>query len=184
MGYPYTYGRGRYDGQYPIPEVYDEALSYQQQIARINSIIHRLDSERLTMCDLNALRNELRALINDMRDDLIRKIVETESGNMDWDVTTGWYQTSPTAMTRLFNDLAVHAITVDDLAQMNMTVDQLANCGLNCYGLAVWSGEAFSNDSDWEPDGINYKGANVRKALTCEILSKAQVQDGFFVEGV
>ena len=66
---------------------------------------------------------------------------------------------------------------------MDMTVDQLANCGLNCYGLAVWSGEMFSEDSKWEPDGINYKGANVRKALTCEILSKAQVQDGYFVEG-
>lgn len=183
MAYPYTYGVNHFCGQYPIPEVYDEALSYQQQIAHINAIICRLDNERLTECDLEAIRDELKRRINSLHDEMIKIIAETKKGALDWDVTMGKYDISPTVMTRIFNDLAVHAITIDNLATMEMTVDQLANCGLNCYGLAVWSGEAFTVSGNWEPIGVDYQGTDVRKKLTAKILAHAQVQDGFFVEG-
>ena len=39
----------------------------------------------------------------------------------------------------MFNDLTVHAITVNTLNSLDMTVKDLAECGLNVRGLAVMS---------------------------------------------
>lgn len=109
-------------------------------------------------------------------------IAGSQVGLLIWNVTVGRYTGNVRAMRDFFNDVTVHAITVDTLAQLDLTVDQLAECGLNVRGLAVFSG--YLMGEDFVPEGITYDGAPpLDGKLTCSILANGEVRDGYFVEG-
>ena len=99
-----------------------------------------------------------------------------------WDVTLGRFNNNVDSMRDLFNDVTVHAITVDTLANLDLTVDGLSECGLNVRGLAVFSG--YLEEDSFVPEGVMYDGSTpVDGQLTCAILANGAVKDGFFVEG-
>lgn len=159
-------------GQITTPLVYDESLSYEQQIAHIfgsvknilgmlDALVSRADFEQF-LKDLDAEQekqlDELNASIDQrlkvLRKELLDLIGEIESGMNIWNVTQGTFSPNVQAMRDLFNDVTVHALTVDSLSTSEYTVDTLANSGLNVRGLAVYSGSLVDG---FKPEGIYFK---------------------------
>lgn len=182
------------------PLVYDESLSYEQQIACLmgqmkkvmasveqfvpNSVFQEFvafmekdqneqtkELEQYTDMQLIALKSYLISLIDKI-------VAATEI----WDVTLGRFNLNVDAMRDLFNDITVHAITVDTLAESGYTVGTLADCGLNVRGLAVFSGYLLGKE--FVPEGIQYSGSTaIDGKLTCSLLANGEVRDGYFVKG-
>ena len=189
--YPFL-GGGRTCNQITTPLVYDESLSIAQQIACLYGKIQNIDSNLLSVDDfkkfvdqLNIELNKIEKEAEDYTDGEIDKVIkileQIQIGMLVWNVVMGAYTNSVESMRDLFNDVTVHAITVDTLAQLDMTVDQLADCGLNVRGLAVFSG--YLMGEDFVPEGITYDGAPpLDGKLTCSILANGEVRDGYFVE--
>lgn len=184
-------------GQITTPMVYDESLSVAQQIALLFGRLHELDNAYVSTADFNrliadfnddqdsqtaALKSYTDSEVDALNTSLRREIDCLVMGLAIWDVTHGTYERNSTTMTRLLNDVTVHAITVDQLADLPLTVDSLADCGLNVRGLAVFSG--YLMGEDFAPHGITYEGEPLPdNALTCKILSTGIVQDGYFKQG-
>lgn len=194
--YPFL-GGGRTCNQITTPLVYDESLSVEQQIACLFGKIANIDSDFVTTVEFDDFKNQIHAEqvsqteqlegytdseIDKLDKNLRDLIAGLQVGMLIWNVTVGAYTGNVKAMRDFFNDITVHAITVDTLAQLDMTVDQLADCGLNVRGLAVFSG--YLMGEDFVPEGIMYDGdVPVDTKLTCAILANAAVRDGYFVEG-
>ena len=187
---------GRPCGQITVPLVYDESLSIAQQIACIMGRLRNIDADFVSVEDFEKfvgavnvdqekqtadLMDYTDAEIAKLDDELRKLIVGMQIGYMVWDVTEGRYADSVAAMRNLFNDITVHAITVDTLAGLDLDVDGLADCGLNVRGLAVFSGYLIGDG--FTPEGIMYEGADVDIPLTTEILANGMVRDGYFVMG-
>lgn len=85
--------------------------------------------------DFQAYQQDMRSVIADLR----KEIYELSVGTMAWNVQHGRFTSSTQAQRDMFNDLTVHAITINKLNSLEMTVSDLANCGLNVRGLAVMS---------------------------------------------
>lgn len=167
--YPFL-GSGRTCNQVATPLVYDESLSVEQQIAclfgKIGDIVSNAeldDFKRQVHAEQVEQTSQLEAYTDAETDKLgktlLRLIDGLQVGALAWNVTVGSSTESVSAMRDLFNDVAVHAITVDRLAQLDMTVDQLANCGLNVRGLAVYSGQLIGDG--FVPEGIMYDKESV-----------------------
>lgn len=195
MYYPFL-GSGRTLNQITTPLVYDESLSVAQQIACIMGKINSIDTDYVGTDEFEAFKQQLAALLDQLfanskaytdteiknLDVSLRALIEQiEEGSLQWDVTQGEYTDSVTAMRDMFNDLTVHAITVDTLAGMDMDVDGLANCGLNVRGLAVFSGYLIGED--FSPEGIMYQAIAPDANITCAVLKNAVVKDGYLMEG-
>jgi hypothetical protein len=194
--YPFL-GGGRTCNQIATPLVYDESLSVEQQIARLFGKIAIIDSDFVTTVEFDDFKSQIHAeqvaqteQLEGYTDSEIAKldkelrdlIAGSQVGMLIWNVTVGACTGNVKAMRDFFNDVAVHAITVDTLAQLDLTVDQLAECGLNVRGLAVFSGYLMGDD--FVPEGIAYDGAPpLDGKLTCSILANGEVRDGYFVEG-
>lgn len=194
--YPFL-GGGRTCNQITTPLVYDESLSVEQQIACLFGKIANIDSGFVTTVEFDDFKSQIHAeqvaqteQLEGYTDSEIAKldkelrdlIAGSQVGLLIWNVTVGRYTGNVRAMRDFFNDVTVHAITVDTLAQLDLTVDQLAECGLNVRGLAVFSGYLMGND--FVPEGITYDGAPpLDGKLTCSILANGEVRDGYFVEG-
>lgn len=194
--YPFL-GGGRTCNQITTPLVYDESLSVAQQIACLFGKIKSMDTDFVSTDEfkefINQLNNELDKIKSDaetytdgeianLDNKLIKIIEQLQIGMRIWNVTVGKYTENVTAMRDFFNDVTVHAITVDTLANMDVTVDGLTDCGLNVRGLAVFSGYLVGDD--FVPEGIMYSGDTpVDTKLTCAILANGAVRDGYFVEG-
>lgn len=194
--YPFL-GGGRTCNQITTPLVYDESLSVEQQIACLFGKIADIDSDFVTTVEFDDFKNQIHAEqvsqteqlegytnseIDKLDKNLRGLIAGLQIGTLIWNVTVGEYTGNVKAMRDFFNDVTVHAITVDQLAQLDMTVDQLADCGLNVRGLAVFSG--YLMGEDFVPEGITYDGAPpLDGKLTCSILANGEVRDGYFVEG-
>lgn len=195
--YPFL-GGGRTCNQITTPLVYDESLSVEQQIACLFGKIANIDSDFVTTVEFDDFKSQIHAeqvaqteQLEGYTDSEIAKldkelhylIADLQVGMLIWNVTVGAYTGDVKAMRDFFNDVTVHAITVDALAQLDMTVDQLADCGLNVRGLAVFSG--YLMGEDFVPIGITYDGAPpLDGKLTCSILANGKVRDGYFVEGI
>lgn len=166
--YPFL-GSGATCNQITTPLVYDESLSVAQQIACLFGKM----SGYLEVAEFKEFLNQLNAEqdqqtqqlmkyaddeISKLDDELRRLISDLQIGYMVWNVTIGKYSDSVTAMRDLFNDVTVHAVTVDTLANLDMDVDGLTNCGLNVRGLAVFSGYLIGED--FTPEGIMYDDAS------------------------
>lgn len=196
MYYPFL-GGGRTCNQITTPLVYDESLSVEQQIACLFGKIANIDSDFVKTVEFDDFKNQIHAEqvsqteqlegytdseIDKLDKNLRDLIAGLQVGMHIWNVTVGEYTANVKAMRDFFNDVAVHAITVDALAQLDMTVDQLADCGLNVRGLAVFSGYLIGGD--FVPEGIAYDGAPpLDGKLTCSILANGEIRDGYFVEG-
>lgn len=194
--YPFL-GGGRTCNQITTPLVYDESLSVEQQIACLFGKIANIDSDFVTAVEFDDFKSQIHAeqvaqteQLEGYTDSEIAKldkelrdlIAGLQVGMLIWNVTVGAYTGNVKAMRDFFNDVTVHAITVDTLAQLDMTVDQLADCGLNVRGLAVFSG--YLMGEDFVPEGTTYDGAPpLDGKLTCSILANGEVRDGYFVEG-
>ena len=194
--YPFL-GGGRTCNQITTPLVYDESLSVEQQIACMFGKIANIASDSVTTVEFDDFKSQIHAeqvaqteQLEGYTDSEIAKldkelrdlIAGLQVGVLIWNVTVGAYTGNVKAMRDFFNDVTVHAITVDALARLDMTVDQLADCGLNVRGLAVFSG--YLMGEDFVPIGITYDGAPpLDGKLTCSILANGELRDGYFVEG-
>lgn len=194
--YPFL-GGGRTCNQITTPLVYDESLSVEQQIACLFGKIAGIDSDFVTNVEFDDFKNQIHAEqvaqteqlegytdseIDKLDKNLRDLIADLQVGMLIWNVTVGAYTDNVKAMRDLFNDVTVHAITVDTLANLDLTVDGLSECGLNVRGLAVFSG--YLEGDSFVPEGVMYDGSTpVDGQLTCAILANGAVKDGFFVEG-
>lgn len=166
--YPFL-GGGRTCNQITTPLVYDESLSVEQQIACLFGKIANIDGDFVTTVEFDDFKNQIHAEqvsqteqlegytnseIDKLDKSLRDLIASLQIGALIWNVTVGTYTDNVKAMRDFFNDVTVHAITVDQLAQLDLTVDQLANCGLNVRGLAVYSGQLIGDG--FVPEGIMY----------------------------
>ena len=171
--YPFL-GGGRTCNQITTPLVYDESLSVEQQIACLFGKIANIDSDFVTTVEFDDFKNQIHAEqvsqteqlegctnseIDKLDKNLRDLLASLQIGTLIWNVTVGAYTGNVKAMRDFFNDVTVHAITVDQLAQLDMTVDQLANCGLNVRGLAVYSGQLIGDG--FVPEGIMYDEESV-----------------------
>ena len=171
--YPFL-GGGRTCNQIATPLVYDESLSVEQQIACLFGKIANIDGDFVTTVELDDFKNQVHAEqvsqteqlegytnseIGKLDKSLRDLIANLQVGTLIWNVTVGTYTDNVEAMRDFFNDVAVHAITVDQLAQLDMTVDQLADCGLNVRGLAVYSGRIIGDG--FVPEGTMYDKESV-----------------------
>lgn len=194
--YPFL-GSGRMCNQITTPLVYDESLSVEQQIACLFGKISVIYTNFVTTVEFDDFKDQIHAEqvlqteqlkeytdseISDLDKNLRNLIDGLQIGMLVWNVTVGAYTDNVKAMRDFFNDVTVHAITVDTLAQLDLTVDQLAECGLNVRGLAVFSGYLMGDD--FVPEGITYDGAPpLDGKLTCSILANGEICDGYFVKG-
>lgn len=194
--YPFL-GSGRTCNQITTPLVYDESLSVEQQIACLFGKIANVDSDFVTTVEFDDFKNQIHAEqvaqteqlegytdseIDKLDKNLRDLIAGLQVGMLIWNVTVGAYTGNVKAMRDFFNDVTVHAITVDTLANLDLTVDGLSECGLNVRGLAVFSG--YLEGDSFVPEGVMYDGSTpVDGQLTCAILANGAVKDGFFVEG-
>lgn len=182
------------------PLVYDESLSYEQQIACLMGQMKKLTAYveqfvpnsvfqefvKFMEKDQNEQTEELEQYTDDqllaLKTYLISLINQITAAMEIWDVTLGRFNNNVDSMRDLFNDVTVHAITVDTLANLDLTVNGLSECGLNVRGLAVFSG--YLEGDSFVPEGVMYDGSTpVDGQLTCAILANGAVKDGFFVEG-
>ena len=171
--YPFL-GGGRTCNQVATPLVYDESLSVEQQIACLFGKIANIGSDFVTTVEFDDFKNQIHAEqvsqteqlegytnseIDKLDKNLRDLIAGLQIGTLIWNVTVGAYTGNVKAMRDFFNDVTVHAITVDQLAQLDMTVDQLADCGLNVRGLAVYSGQLIGDG--FVPEGVMYDKESV-----------------------
>lgn len=183
------------------PLVYDESQSYQQQLACLMGQMNKL-SNKVDMYVLDSvfqdfikfMENNQNQQTSDLEKYTDKQILELKtylislidaiSAAMDiWDVTLGKFNNNVDSMRDLFNDVTVHAITVDTLADSGYTVDTLAECGLNVRGLAIYSGTLIGEE--FVPEGIFYVPPTEPTTikLTTQMLGTALVNDdGVFVE--
>ena len=186
--YPFL-GGGRTCNQITTPLVYDESLSVAQQIACLFGKIKSMDTDFVSTDEFKEFINQLNIELDKIKSDaetytdveianldnkLIKIIEQLQIGMLIWNVTVGKYTENVTAMRDFFNDVTVHAITVDTLANMDVTVDGLTDCGLNVRGLAVFGGYLVGDD--FVPEGIMYSGDTpVDTKLTCAILANGEI---------
>jgi hypothetical protein len=194
--YPYM-GTGATCNQITTPLVYDESLSIAQQIACIMGRIKEIDTSFVHTSQfadfLEWLKKDQDAQTADMREytdaevkdaanALLKLIEETQKGMMLWNVVLGKFYANTNTMRDIFNDLTVHAIDVDTLAELDMDVAQLSECGLNVRGLAVFSGYLLGEK--FRPLGVVYEDKKpLDGRITCQILAEGEVKNGYFVKG-
>lgn len=130
-----------------LPSFYWNVYSAEQRIKEICLELDKLgnysdylakkinDISYITQDDLTTLQDSLEREIGDLRN-LIKSLNMT---TLVWDVQHGYVTSSTNAMRDMFNDITVHAITIEKLNTLDMTVKDLADCGLNVRGLAVMS---------------------------------------------
>lgn len=190
-------GTGATCNQITTPLVYDESLSIAQQIACIMGRIKEIDTSFVHTSQfadfLEWLKKDQDAQTADMREytdaevkdavnALLKLIEETQKGMMLWNVVLGEFYGNTNTMRDIFNDLTVHAIDVDTLADLDMDVAQLSECGLNVRGLAVFSGYLLGEQ--FRPLGVVYEDKKpLDGRITCQILAEGEVKDGYFVKG-
>lgn len=123
----------------------DKLASYGTYLAETIDRIQAVSPEEFA-----AYQQEMRETIASLR----TEIYELSVGVMSWNVQHGRFTSSTQAQRDMFNDLAVHAITVKKLNSLEMTVNDLANCGLSVRGLAVmsyWLVDKFDLSDDFKP---------------------------------
>lgn len=132
-----------------IPKFYWDVYSQEQRwkaiceeigklsdyASMVAEVYNELDEAK---ADKSALETLATAIANQL-EDLKKLIKQLQIGQLQWDVQHGDYRDTVDAQRDMFNDVTVHSMTIEDLNALNMTVDDLANCGLNCRGLAVMS---------------------------------------------
>lgn len=150
-----------------IPKLYWDVYSQEERMKRLSMQIDRMEQYddylvKALNSALDAQDKEMEEFLEQARKELallrteIMEILQgLELGTLQWDCQTGWYANTVDAQRDMFNDLTVHALNVDQLNELDLTVDTLANCGLNCRGLAVMSRWLLDSSID-VPDEYMY----------------------------
>lgn len=144
-------------GQITTPAVYTEDLSIAQQIARIfncvKAINNRLESylslgdfqdfldwlEKEQDSQTTALQTFALDADSELETRLLKMIGDIAKTTLIWDVSRGGYYTSREAIPHLFEDVTFRGYSVGEFNSLSITVGGLAECGLNCRGMAVAS---------------------------------------------
>ena len=127
---------------------FQRLIDYSNEISSaVNELSTQIDDELADAVD------EIEDLFNSFKSEIMAIIAGIAEGSLQWDVQLGNYQSTVTAQRDMFNDVTLHALTVDALAESEYTVDTLAECGLNVRGVAVYSGSLIQNFS---PLGVFY----------------------------
>lgn len=146
-----------------VPALYWDCYSQEQRIKAICEHLHKtncyMDYVAKTLNEYGQeldeqLRLELEKLhddFDDLREELIRLVYELGAGQLTWDVQQGRYTSSVEAMRDMFNDVTVHALTIDELNALDINVNELADSGLNTRGLAVMSRWLVDHDEPLYP---------------------------------
>lgn len=155
--------------QKTVPLVYDESVSMAQQVAAIMGKLCELSQNEVTTRDLAELWD--RFVADQTRQDGVLKgytdaevadlwayLEEIADGWLIWDETKGGYSPNRDAIRHLFNDVTIHACTVEELAGWG-DCEQLADSGLTVYGLAVYSWWLFG--SNYVPYGVFTDGTTL-----------------------
>ena len=146
----------------------DKLASYGTYLAETIDRIQAVSPEEFA-----TYQQEMRETIASLR----IEIYELSVGVMSWNVQHGKFMSSTQAQRDMFNDLAVHAITVKKLNSLEMTVSDLANCGLSVRGLAVmsyWLVDKFDISDDFKAMSASYTTNGVLDATK---LNVAKVRD-------
>ena len=146
----------------------DKLASYGTYLAETIDRIQAVSPEEFA-----TYQQEMRETIASLR----IEIYELSVGVMSWNVQHGKFTSSSQAQRDMFNDLAVHAITVKKLNSLEMTVIDLANCGLSVRGLAVmsyWLVDKFDLSDDFQAKSASYTTNGVLDATK---LNVAKVRD-------
>lgn len=191
--------------QVTFPLVYDESMSIVQQIAYLMGAYQTLvdaDGDKVPILtfeeflrQLSADQAEQTAALQDYANAGDQRTLRQAEAYADkigtagvtWDVTRGRYADSQTTMRNLYQWLAVHAITVEQLAASVATCADLAAQTLNVRGLATWSAELV--DGWEEPEGIRYVAPPdppepTTDPLTSEQLGASRVdRSGYIIVG-
>lgn len=150
-----------------IPKLYWDVYSAEQRIKNLfmeyDKMVHYLDytadtlneyADGVTDAVVAALEEAHKELEN-LREELIKMIRETGEGSLDWDCQQGYYTSSVQAMRDMFNDVTVHAATIeifntwqieDEGVLRDWNCDDLAESGVNVAGWAVMN--RWLNDSN------------------------------------
>lgn len=130
-----------------IPKFYWDVYSQEQRIKHLCEEYDRLAHYASMLAEeINAIEavkpEELQAVVDYFNAQLaaLKKLIEQlEAGTLQWDVQHGDYRDTVEAQRDMFNDVTVHSMTIAEFNALDLTVETLANCGLNCRGLAVMS---------------------------------------------
>lgn len=183
--------------QKTVPLVYDESVSMAQQVAAIMGKLCELAQNQLSKEELEALRqwfiqdqavqtDQLQRYADSKFNDIQQWLYDQMCAYPVWDVTQGGLNRNRETMRNLFNDLTLHACTVDELAEWG-SVDQLADSCLNVRGLAVYSWYLFG--STYVPNGVWQEGCKPEPpdpgptpgAVTVQVLADMRKLNGYFV---
>lgn len=177
-----------------IPKLYWDVYSQEERIKKLC-----LEYDKLThyvsmladninklpdyMEDVQAKLDELKKYVDSQDDTLDEKWQETlanvKDGALLWDVTLGRYNDGIQTMRNLFNDLTLHSLSCDTIAETDETVDEVSDSGLNTRGWAVYAGYL---DPELLPDGVGYVAPPPDDVpLDVATLATAQIDDGYFV---
>lgn len=163
-----------------LPQFYWDVYSAEQRIKEICLEIDKLTAygtylaesidriQSVSPEEFAAYQQEMRETIASLR----TEIYELSVGVMSWNVQHGKFTSSTQAQRDMFNDLAVHAITVKKLNSLEMTVSDLANCGLNVRGLAVmsyWLVDKFDLSADFKAKPASYTTNGVLDATKLNV---------------
>ena len=168
-----------------LPAFYWDVYSSEQRIKEMCKELCKLASygtylaatidriQAVSPEEFAAYQQEMRETIASLR----TEIYELSVGVMSWNVQHGKFTSSTQAQRDMFNDLAVHAITVKKLNALEMTVSDLANCELSVRGLAVmsyWLVDKFDLSDDFKAKSASYTTNGVLDATK---LNVAKVRD-------
>ena len=177
---------GSYTAHTPaLPQFYWDVYSAEQRVKEICLEIDKLTAygtylaesidkiQAVSPEEFSEYQQEIRETIASLR----TEIYELSVGVMSWNVQHGRFTSSTQAQRDMFNDLAVHAITVKKLNSLEMTVSDLAICGLSVRGLAVmsyWLVDKFDLSDDFQAKSANYTTNGILDATK---LNVAKVRD-------
>ena len=168
-----------------LPSFYWDVYSSEQRIKVLCKELKKLadygtylaetidEIQAITPDEFKVYQQDMRSVIADLR----KEIYELSVGTMAWNVQHGRFTPSIQAQRDMFNDLAVHALTIKKLNSLETTVSDLANCGLSVRGLAVmsyWLVDKFDLSDEFQAKSANYT-TNV--ILDTTKLNVAKVRD-------
>lgn len=192
---------GLYDvDNYVTPLVYDEAVSYEQQLASLMKDIKELAHDQTNYLLLSKFYEFLKNLEKDEEEQSkqlknyadtqvkrAKKELEQEEkqkshGYKIYNTQHGDYEQNKETMRELFNDVTIHSLTVEELANSDKTVEDVAESGLNVQGLACMSAYLV-NPYCCITNTVFYKEPTQPRRVTAQILANALINEyGQFVE--
>lgn len=173
-----------------IPKFYWDVYSQEQRWKAICEEIGKLSDYASAVAEVynkldeaKADKTALQTLAKSVSEQLaaLKQLIEQlEQGQLQWDAQHGDYRDTVDAQRDMFNDLSVHSMTLEELNALDMTVKDLAECGLNCRGLAVmsyWLTDEFELPDVYKTDESPTAG----KKFSTNFLRNALVNANGFV---